>query len=90
MTMMMTHHQFFQILQQLMEQWEMVTQHPLDWKTVTMMMIYRYDGGAAVVIETTGPNHLLSVCEALPPHLLHEHRGQMRYTPVITSNRYFV
>ncbi|KAF3836051.1 hypothetical protein F7725_028609 [Dissostichus mawsoni] len=34
-------------------------------------MICRYDGGAAVVSGTPGPNHLLSACGASPPHLLH-------------------
>lgn len=52
-----------------------------------MMMTCRYDGGVAAVTETTGPNHLPSVCEALPPHLHHVHIGQMRYK---TQDTYFV
>lgn len=86
-TKMMTRLLSFPTLQLLVEQSEMGTWPPLDRRTVTMMMTCRYDGGVAAVTETTGPNRLPSVCEALPPHLHHVHIGQMRYK---TQDTYFV
>ena len=82
-TTMTTHHPSFRTLRPSMEQWGMVTWPLPDQRMVTTMTIYRYDGGAAAATEITGQNHLLSVCEASPPHRLHVHRGPMRYTRVL-------